>query len=97
MTSFHILYADINSFIASQVKMRLEWEGYQVTSIDNEQELISNLHKQSYDLLIVDFLTPKPNAFSLFEGFKKNSTIVPTIIVSNKIDKDCRLVTKAMQ
>ncbi|MBE0472085.1 MAG: response regulator, partial [Methyloprofundus sp.] len=86
MHNFHILYLDNDSSWANQVKMRLEWQGYQVAITDNEQELLSILHQQTYDLLIVDLLTPTPNAFSLLEYLTTQSLILPTILVSDAMD-----------
>ncbi len=94
MGVFRILYLDNNSFLVAQIKMRLEWKGYQVTTTNNEQEFIAKIHRQSYDLLIVDFLTPSPNAFALLERLKAQHAMSPTIIVSDK--KNCRQITKAM-
>ena len=94
MRDFHILYLDNNSFIANQVKIRLEWKGYQVVTTDNEQALLKKIRHQSYDLLIVDLLTPKPNAFSLLECLKEQKIMPPTIVVHD--DKDFHLVTTSM-
>ncbi len=94
MGNFRILYLDSNSFLSSQVKMRLEWKGYQVTTTDNEQEFTTIIHRHPYDLLIVDFLTPTPNAFALLERLKTQRTMPPVIIVS--AEKDCKQITKAM-
>lgn len=63
MHNFHILYLDNDNFWANQVKMHLEWQGYQIAITGNEQELLTKMYQQSYDLLIVDLLTPVSNAF----------------------------------
>lgn len=96
MSNFHILYLDSDNFIASQVKMRLEWKGYHVISAGSEQELLTNIAQQllPYDLLIVDFLTPSPNAFSLLEDLKLQNFSPPTIIVNT--EKDSQLIAEAM-
>jgi len=94
MRNFHILYLDNNTFIANQVKIRLEWKGYQVEITNNEQTLLTKIRHQSYDLLIIDLLTPKPNAFSLLECLKREKTMPPTIVVNE--DKDYRLITTTM-
>jgi diguanylate cyclase (GGDEF)-like protein/PAS domain S-box-containing protein len=96
MSNFHILYLDSDNFIASQVKMRLEWKGYHVISAGSEQELLTNIAQQllPYDLLIVDFLTPSPNAFSLLEDLKLQNFSIPTIIVNT--EKNARLLAEAL-
>ncbi len=96
MSNFHILYLDSDNFIASQVKMRLEWKGYHVISAGSEQELLTNIAQQllPYDLLIVDYLTPSPNAFSLLEDLKLQNFSPPTIIVN--AEKDPKLIAEAM-
>lgn len=94
MQNFRILYLDNNRFIAEQVKMRLEWNGYQVAITDSEQELINKIHRQENDLLIIDFLTPALDAFSLLEDLKQQNIQLPTIVVSD--DKDDKQATRAM-
>ena len=96
MPDLNILYLDNNGFFASQVKMQLEWKGYRVTLIKSEQAFLTQIRYQSYDLLIIDFLTPKSNAFSLLGCLKEQYSIfLPTIIVS--AETDYRLVSKAIQ
>ena len=86
MENIHILYLDNNSFWGNQVKMRLEWKGYQVAAMDNEHDFLTKIRHQTYDLLIIDFLTPKPNAISLLECLNKQNISSPTIIVSENND-----------
>ena len=86
MGNGRILYLDNNSFIANQVKMRLEWQGYQVAIIDNEQELLNKIYGKENDLLIIDFFTPTLNAFSLLEDLKEQNLMLPTIVVSENED-----------
>lgn len=81
-----ILYLENNQFIADQVKMRLEWQGYQVVITDNEPQLIKKIHEEQNDLLIIDVLSPTRNVFSLLEDLKNQNLMLPTIIVSDKED-----------
>ncbi len=94
MIDFQILYLDNNRFIADQAKLRLEWKGYLVTTLDSEADLIFELNQKPYNLLIIDFQTLAPNTFALLERLKRQKIMPPTIIVNE--DKDYRLVTKAM-
>lgn len=94
MDNFRILYLEKNSFIANQVKMRLEWKGYQIAITDNEQELIKKIHRRKNDLLIIDFLTPTLNAFSLLEDLKEQNLMPPSIVVSD--DEDYNQAIRAM-
>jgi len=95
MGSFHILYLDSDNYIASQVKMRLEWKGYQVVTASSEQELLTKrVQQQPYDLLIIDFFTPALNAFS-FLGYLKGQNIAPPTIIVNT-ENDPQLMSKAI-
>jgi len=95
MSNIRILYLDQDDFIASQVKMRLEWKGYHVTTVGSEQEFLEQkFQQQAYHLLIIDFLTPTLNAFSLL-GYLKGQNINPATIIVNT-EKDPHLITKAM-
>ena len=94
MCNFHILYLDNDSFLANQVKMRLEWKGYHVKIANNEQTLLTKIHQHTYDLLIIDLFTPSSNTISLLEHLKERRLTTPTILVSDK--EDHSLVNKAM-
>lgn len=96
MSAFRILYLDNNYFVASQIKMRLEWNGYHVTTTHKEQELLTKIANQSYDLLIVDLLTPTPNAFSLLECLKGRNILTPPMIIVSE-NNDYHEVAKAIQ
>ncbi len=61
--------------------MRLEWKGYRVTTTDKEQELLTNIARQSFDLLIIDLLALTPHAVSLLERLKRKSKFLPPIVV----------------
>ena len=95
MANIHILYLDNNSFFCNQVKMRLEWTGYQIEAMDNEHDFLTKLRYQTYDLLIIDFLTPRPNAIPLLENLNEQYTSTPTIIVSEY--NDCSQIINIMQ
>ncbi|MCK5188546.1 MAG: response regulator, partial [Methylococcales bacterium] len=77
MADIHVLYLDKNSFLANQIKIRLEWKGYHVDTEGSEQGLLAKLREHSYDLLIVDFLTPIPNAFSWLGCLKEQNITLP--------------------
>lgn len=95
MADIHVLYLDKNNFLANQIKIRLEWKGYQIDTEGSEQGLLTKIREHSYDLLIVDYLTPIPNAFSWLGCLKEqNIALPPTIIVND--EKSNRLITKAM-
>ncbi|MCK4842945.1 MAG: EAL domain-containing protein, partial [Methylococcales bacterium] len=76
-------------------KMRLEWVGYQVTAMDSENGVVTKMHHQAYDLLIIDFTLSKPNGFPLLEALKNQNILPPTIVVGN--DADNSQVINAMQ
>jgi len=86
MHNFHILYLDNDRILADQVKMHLEWQGYKVVITNTEETLLTKIRQQAYDLLIIDLLTPVPNAFSLLEHLSKQKILPPTIVVSDEMD-----------
>lgn len=94
MADFHILYLENNRFFANQVKMRLEWRGYRVDIADNEQNGLTGLRKRRYDLFLLDFATPLPDAFRLLEELKIRNMMPPTILVINQ--PNFSLATRAM-
>ncbi|WP_051906786.1 EAL domain-containing response regulator [Methylomarinum vadi] len=94
MADFHILYLENNRFFANQVKMRLEWRGYQVDISDNEQDCLAKLRQRPYDLFLLDFYTPQPDGFRLLEQLQNRKIMPATIIISSR--PDFGLATKAM-
>ena len=54
-----ILSADDNPQVRALVKEVLSLEGYLVDSVEDGQEAIDRLRKQSYDLVILDVHMPK--------------------------------------
>ena len=93
MGNIRILYLDKDDFIGSQVKLRLEWKGHQVTVMNSDGEFVTQVQNHFYDLLIIDFLTLKPAIYSFLESLKND--LPPTIVVSD--DSSYQNVIKVMQ
>jgi len=89
-----ILYLDENRFIAHQVKLRLEWNGYHVETLDNEADFLYRLHHGTYQLLIIDCATPKAGAFAFLETLRNKNLHTPAILVCQQPDRD--MISKSL-
>ena len=74
-------------------KVRLEREGFEVSVIDQGDQVVSEVVKQHPDLLILDLMLPKKSGFEILEELrsKKETKDLKVIIASNlsqEIDKE---------
>ena len=91
MKNLRILYFDTDDYFGNQVKIRLQWKGYKVTTTDSEFEFITKKEHSTYDLLIIDLFASEIAAFSLLENLKN----IPTIVIST--DKNYHQIIQAMK
>ncbi len=78
-----ILIIEDEKPMASALKMKLEGEGYQVTTADDGQAGIDELKKGSFNLILLDLIMPTVDGFGVLEDMKKEGDQTPVIILSN--------------
>jgi DNA-binding response OmpR family regulator len=73
-----ILLFEANDDIAAGVKVILQNAGYDVKIVDNPSECKVAASKVSYDMILLDLLTPEMYGYDLFEEMKakSNSTFI---------------------
>lgn len=70
-----ILHVDDESDTREVVKIILENEGYDVVSVPNGKEALSEVNLNNFDLLILDIMMPDLSGFELYRRiFKIKST-----------------------
>lgn len=80
-----ILVAEDDKFLANAYRVKLERDGYEVTSVYDGEEVIKTLESYTPDIIILDIIMPKIDGFAVLENLKKNDKWrnIPVIIASN--------------
>ena len=81
----HIVVADDDQDAVETIRLRLEANGYQVSTTMGERT-VSDLLKVKPDLVLLDIMMPGVDGFSIIREIKRDPTLsqIPVIIVSGK-------------
>ncbi len=85
----HILIVEDVEKIARFIQLELEYEGYQVTKVDNGRDGLKLIKDHSFDLLILDIMLPGMNGMEVLRRVRTFSS-VPIIMLTARdsvIDK----------
>ena len=69
--------------ICEELKILLENEGYQVEALSSFQNVVQDIIKQDYDLLLLDINLPNENGFMICKEVKKHKQ-TPIIFVTSR-------------
>ena len=78
-----ILICDDESGLRSVIKRYAVFEGHEVTEAGNGIEAVEAIHKESFDIIIMDIMMPELDGFSAVKEIRKTSD-VPVIMLSAK-------------
>ena len=76
-----ILIVEDERPLAKALELKLTHEGFDVDSAPNGELAIEAIHKNKYDLVILDIIMPKMNGFEVLEKLHKEKTYI--IVLSN--------------
>ena len=79
----HILIVDDDEHIRKLLTIHLKQEGYQVSTAKDGEKAKTLLHKERYDLAIVDIMMPIVDGYELTKYIRKNYDI-PVILLTAK-------------
>lgn len=79
--SANILIADDEAKMRDLVKMYLVREGYKVSEAADGEQALSQLSKNTFDLVILDIMMPKIDGLTVCKEIRKNSDI-PVIMLT---------------
>lgn len=85
---------DDDSGILEVTTIVLEEEGYNTTSIQNEQELRDNLKKDQPHILLLDILMSGADGREIAQSLKKNEKTAPIRIIIMSADSQIELKAK---
>lgn len=80
----HILIVEDEAGIVQFLKQGLEEEGYQITSASDGLKGFELIQKESFDLILLDWMLPKMTGLDLCKAIRINNTIVPIIFLTAK-------------
>ncbi|QDZ40235.1 response regulator transcription factor [Euhalothece natronophila Z-M001] len=81
-----LLLIDDDPNLILLVQDYLEFQGYQVTTVDNGKEALETLEEEIPDLIICDIMMPEMDGYELVERIREDSRIswIPVIFLSAK-------------
>ena len=82
-TSKTILIVEDEKPLAHVLKLKLEHEGFSVTTVFTGQEAKDILSTQSFDLILTDIIIPGFNGFDLITFIKEKKMKTPVIVMTN--------------
>lgn len=78
-----ILIAEDEKAYSRALVLKLQNAGFEVKSVENGEEALEAIKKDSFDLFLCDLVMPKMNGFQVLEEIKKQGLNVPVIGLSN--------------
>ena len=88
-----ILVVEDNQELQKGLILNLEMEGYTAVGIDDGEEGIREIHRNAYDLIILDLMLPKLNGIDLLKKVRQENNLTPIIILSAKSEEVDRIST----
>lgn len=79
----HILIAEDSEHLSKVYRMRLEKDGYVVTTSLNGLEAVAEMDKRQPDLLLLDLMMPELDGVGVLEHIKKKGYTFPVIMLTN--------------
>ncbi len=73
------------------IKLNLELENYNVTSVYNGKNAISKFHQGRFDLIILDVMLPEMNGFDICESIRLENSKVPILFLTAKSSNEDKL------
>ena len=73
------------------IKLNLELEQYNVTSVYNGKNALLKFQEGRYDLIILDVMLPEVNGFDICESIRLENSIVPILFLTAKSSNEDKL------
>ncbi len=84
-----IAVADDDETIAAFLRALLEGHGHHVRAFDNGRTMITQLQRDTFDLVILDWHMPEADGMAVLEWMRGNmGTPPPVIMLTSRADKD---------
>lgn len=80
----HILLAEDEEHLQEALKLNLELEGYEVTTVGDGLAVLKELESQHFDLVIMDIMMPELDGISTTQAIRLTNRELPILILSAK-------------
>ena len=87
----HILVVEDDRKIADFIIQGLRQEGYVVDAVDNGIDAFQMAMADTYDAAVVDVMLPRMNGLDLIQDLRRESNLVPVLILSARNSVDDRI------
>lgn len=87
----HVMIAEDSEHLVKVYKMRLEKEGYEVTTCHNGLEAVGAMDKKQPDIMLLDLMMPELDGMGVLEHIKQKGYTFPVIMLTNirgEMDKE---------
>ncbi len=81
---FSILLVEDEENLQETLKLNLELEGYEVTCSSDGTDALQQIHKEHFDLMILDVMLPELDGISVLETIRVSQIDIPVLILSAK-------------
>ena len=87
-----IMVVDDEDFMIDFIRTGLEIEGYDVISTSNALQAIELAHQNKPDLIILDFMMPGIDGYSIYKGLSASqiTKYIPVIFVTGNLTPEVR-------
>jgi two-component system, OmpR family, alkaline phosphatase synthesis response regulator PhoP len=79
-----ILLVEDEENLQEALKLNLELENYEVTGVYDGAEALKVIHKEHFDLMILDVMLPELDGISVCEAIRLQNNDIPILILSAK-------------
>ena len=69
--------------MARVLELKLKNSGYETRAVFNGEDVIKELKKSKFDILLLDLVMPKKDGFEVLEYLQKSKNKMPIIVLSN--------------
>jgi len=82
-TKKKILIGEDEKPMARALELKLTNEGYEAHAVHNGNDVLEEIKKGGYDLLLLDLVMPQKDGFAVLKELKEGGNKVPVIVSSN--------------
>lgn len=91
-----ILIAEDERPLAHALEMKLRNEGYQVRTVTNGKDALTEILRGNYGLILLDLIMPQLDGFGVLEELKARHVRTPVIVLSNLGQEEDKAKAKAL-
>jgi two-component system alkaline phosphatase synthesis response regulator PhoP len=86
-----ILLVEDEESLLDIIKLNLELEGYDVTSVSNGRIALNEIRSKRFDLVILDVMLPEMDGFSICQAVRLDNNLVPILFLTAKNSSEDRV------